>query len=148
MMEMLMGHSMLFNAMIGGTLIGLASACLMLFNGRIAGISGIVKGALQVEKGNFLWRATFICGMVLTGIIYQQFNPDLFLVKIDRSLWAYGIAGLLIGVGTGMASGCTSGHGVCGVGRLSNRSVAITMAFTGSGIVTVWVINTFFGGMI
>jgi len=64
-----MGNSLLINAIIGGTLIGLASACLMLFNGRIAGISGIVKGALRVEKGNFLWRATFICGMVLTGII-------------------------------------------------------------------------------
>ncbi len=147
-MEVLMGNSPVINAIIGGALIGLASACMMLFNGRIAGISGIIKGALQVEKGNFLWRATFIAGMVLTGLISLSLYPDFFQIRIERSLWAYGVAGLLVGVGTGMGNGCTSGHGVCGVGRLSNRSVAITMAFTGSGIVTVWVINTFFGGVI
>ena len=127
-------------------MIGLASAALMLFNGRIAGISGIVKGFLRFEKGDFLWRVTFILGMIVTGFIIQRLYPDYFLFQIDRSLWAYGFAGLLIGLGTGMARGCTSGHGVCGVARLSNRSVTITMSFTVSGIVVVWFINTFLGG--
>jgi uncharacterized protein len=147
-METLLGNTSILYPIIGGALIGLASIGLMLFNGRIAGISGIVKGALRIPKNDLLWRIAFILGMILTGIAIQNIYPELFLAEIDRSIWAYAAAGLLIGIGTGLANGCTSGHGVCGVGRLSNRSVTITMAFTLSGIITVWLINSFFGGMI
>lgn len=147
-MEALLGKISILYPIIGGGLIGLASIGLMLFNGRIAGISGIVKGALRIKNNDFLWRVTFILGMILTGVVLQFFYPEFFLAEIDRSIWAYAAAGLLIGIGTGLANGCTSGHGVCGVGRLSNRSVTITMAFTISGVITVWIINFAFGGMI
>jgi len=144
----LLGANTVINPIAGGIMIGIASAGLMFFNGRIAGISGIVKGFLRFEKGDFLWRAAFILGMILTGYLFQLIYPDFFLFEISRSLWAYGFAGLLIGLGTGLAKGCTSGHGVCGVARLSNRSVTITMSFTASGIIVVWIINTFLGGSI
>ena len=147
-MDTIIGNNIIFNAIIGGTLIGLASFCLMLFNGRIAGIAGIVKGALRPEKGNFMWRVTFIMGMILSGVLLERLYPQLYRMEIDRSIWAYAVAGLLIGIGTELANGCTSGHGVCGVGRLSNRSVTITMSFTLSGIIVVWVINTLLGGRI
>ncbi|MBU2646658.1 YeeE/YedE family protein [bacterium] len=147
-MEALLSKTALIYPIVGGILIGLASICLMLFNGRIAGISGILKGTLRFEKGNYLWRVTFVLGMVLAGILVLLVFPGYAVIEINRSLWAYAAAGLLVGLGTGMANGCTSGHGVCGVGRLSNRSVAITMSFTISGIITVWVINSVFGGMI
>jgi uncharacterized protein len=147
-MEDLITNTAIINPIFGGVLIGLASIGLMLFNGRIAGISGILKGIFSFQKGDTLWRITFIAGMILAGIVVQAINPDLTVVEITRSDWAYGIAGLLIGLGAGLANGCTSGHGVCGVGRLSNRSVSITMIFTASGIVTVWAINALLGGVI
>jgi len=146
--EKLIENSDLIYAIAGGVMIGLASIGMMLFNGRIAGISGILKGALRYQKNDFLWRISFVCGMVLTGAVISRFYPGYAVVEISRSIWAYMAAGLLIGLGAGLSNGCTSGHGVCGVGRLSNRSVMITMMFTISGIITVWVINTFFGGVI
>ena len=145
-MEEIFGNTDLIKPIIGGILIGLASIGMMLFNGRIAGISGIYKGTLQFKKGDMLWRVAFVAGMVLTGVVLQQVMPDFAVIEIDRSLAAFGVAGLLIGLGAGLANGCTSGHGVCGVGRLSNRSVTVTMSFTISGIIAVWIINTYFGG--
>ncbi len=147
-MKELIGNTALIQPIAGGILIGLASIGLMLFNGRIAGVSGILKGVIQYQKGDYLWRATFVIGMVLTGLVMSFVYPQFAVIEINRSLVAYGVAGLLIGLGAGLANGCTSGHGVCGVGRLSNRSVTVTMAFTVSGIVTVWAINTFLGGTI
>ncbi len=147
-MKELIGNTALIQPIIGGILIGLASIGLMLFNGRIAGVSGILKGVIRYEKGDYLWRATFVAGMVLTGFVMSLIYPQFAVIEINRSLAAYGFAGLLIGLGAGLANGCTSGHGVCGVGRLSNRSVTVTMAFTISGIVAVWTINTIFGGAI
>lgn len=148
LMKELLGNTALIYPILGGILIGCAAIGMMLFNGRIAGISGILKGTLKYEKNDFLWRATFIIGMIGTGVIMNQLYPTYAAIEISRSVWAYGISGLLVGIGAGMSNGCTSGHGVCGVGRLSNRSVMITMMFTISGIITVWVINTFFGGVI
>lgn len=147
-MEELLGNTKLIYPILGGILIGLASIGMMLFNGRIAGVSGIFKGMLQFNKSDFSWRAAFVLGMILTGLVMGFINPGYAVVEINRSLVAYGVAGLLIGLGAGLANGCTSGHGVCGVGRLSNRSVTVTMAFTVSGIMTVWAINTIFGGTI
>lgn len=147
-MKELIGNTALIYPILGGILIGLASIGMMLFNGRIAGISGILKGALRYEKNDFLWRVMFVLGMVLTGIVISRLFPNYAVIEINRTVWAYGISGLLIGIGAGLSNGCTSGHGVCGVGRLSNRSVMITMMFTISGIITVWVINRLFGGLI
>ena len=147
-MEVIMDNIELIKPIMGGILIGIASIGLMLFNGRITGIAGILKGILQFPKNDLMWRVSFVAGMILTGVVVSFVMPGFAVVEIDRSLVAYGAAGLLIGIGTGIANGCTSGHGVCGVGRLSNRSVTVTMAFTTSGIITVWVINTFFGGVI
>ena len=147
-MEEITGNIELIKPIIGGILIGFASIGLMLFNGRIAGIAGILKGFLQFPKNDLMWRVSFVAGMILTGVVVNIMMPGFAVVEINRSLVAYGAAGLLIGVGTGLANGCTSGHGVCGVGRLSNRSVTVTMSFTISGIITVWAINTFFGGVI
>lgn len=147
-MEALIGNTELIYPILGGILIGLASIGMMLFNGRIAGISGILKGALRPEKNDVLWRIAFVAGMILAGIVINRINPGYAVVEVNRSIWALGVAGLLIGIGAGLSNGCTSGHGVCGVGRLSNRSVMITMMFTIAGIITVWVINTFFGGMV
>ena len=147
-MEELIGNTALVQPIVGGILIGLASIGLMLFNGRIAGVSGILKGVIRYEKGDYLWRVTFVAGMLITGLVMSFIYPQFAVIEINRSLVAYGASGLLIGLGAGLANGCTSGHGVCGVGRLSNRSVTVTMAFTISGIVAVWIINTFFGGSI
>ena len=147
-MEEIIGNIEQIKPIVGGILIGFASIGLMLFNGRIAGIAGILKGVLQFPKNDLMWRVSFLAGMILTGVVVSFAMPDFAVVEIKRSFVAYGVAGLLIGLGTGLANGCTSGHGVCGVGRLSNRSVTVTMSFTISGIITVWVINTFFGGAI
>jgi uncharacterized protein len=147
-MEEITGNIAMIKPIIGGILIGIASIGMMLFNGRVAGISGILKGILQFPKNDLMWRVSFVAGMILTGLVFNFASPGFAVIEINRSLVAYGVAGLLIGIGTGLANGCTSGHGVCGVGRLSNRSVTVTMAFTVSGIVTVWAINTFFGGVI
>lgn len=147
-MEELIGNTALIQPIIGGILIGLASIGMMLFNGRISGISGILKGAFRYQKNDFLWRVAFVGGMIVTGVVIGRLFPEYAVIEIKRSIWAYGAAGLLVGIGAGMSNGCTSGHGVCGVGRLSNRSVMITMMFTIAGIITVWVINHFFGGSI
>lgn len=147
-MEEIIGNIEQIKPIVGGILIGFASIGLMLFNGRIAGIAGILKGVLQFPKNDLMWRVSFLAGMIITGVVVSFAMPDFAVVEIKRSFVAYGVAGLLIGLGTGLANGCTSGHGVCGVGRLSNRSVTVTMSFTISGIITVWVINTFFGGAI
>lgn len=145
-MEELLNSNDLIAPILGGIIIGLACLGLMAFNGRIAGISGIIKGALRFQKGDFIWRVSFIAGMIGMGFALLYFYSDYAEFDIDRSIISYGVAGLLIGLGTGISNGCTSGHGVCGIGRLSNRSVTATMAFTFAGIVTVWAINTFFGG--
>ena len=147
-MEEIIGNIEQIKPIVGGILIGFASIGLMLFNGRIAGIAGILKGVLQFPENDLMWRVSFLAGMIITGVVVSFAMPDFAVVEIKRSFVAYGVAGLLIGLGTGLANGCTSGHGVCGVGRLSNRSVTVTMSFTISGIITVWVINTFFGGAI
>lgn len=147
-MNELIENTAIIYPIVGGVLIGLASIGMMLFNGRIAGVSGILKGVIRPEKGEWTWKAAFVLGMILTGVAMTALYPQYAVVEIDRSIAAYAIAGLLIGLGAGMANGCTSGHGVCGVGRLSNRSVTITMSFTVSGIIIVWIINTFFGGSI
>jgi hypothetical protein len=125
------------SAIIGGILIGLGSAALAIFNGRIAGISGILGQLMNVKnapKNHFAWRLLFILGLLASPWIYQLF-ANLPKSTIAASTPELILAGLLVGVGTRMGSGCTSGHGVCGLGRLSTRSLIATLSFMASGFV-------------
>jgi uncharacterized membrane protein YedE/YeeE len=127
-------------AFAGGVLIGLAAAILILVNGRIAGVSGIIGGLLRPNKGDVAWRLAFIAGLILAAVIYGIFYalPE---VQVDASWGTVIIAGLVVGVGTRYASGCTSGHGICGVSRLSPRSMAATAIFMTAGFIVVYLLR-------
>lgn len=127
-------------ALAGGVLIGLASALFALFNGRIAGVSGIVAGMLRPNGGDVLWRIAFVAGMAAAPLLYLVFLP-LPEIRIDAGPAVLMLAGLLVGVGTQYGSGCTSGHGVCGLSRLSPRSLFATMMFMAAGFATVYVVR-------
>ncbi len=130
-------------ALAGGALIGLAAAILMLFQGRIAGISGIFGGMLMPRPGEVAWRAAFVAGLVVTGAAMLWFLPTAFVDTSERGLSFAVAAGLVVGVGTRMGSGCTSGHGVCGISRFSTRSLVATLTFIGTGALTVAAIGAF-----
>ncbi len=133
-----------WSALAGGLLIGLAAALFVLLNGRIAGISGILGGLLTPVRGDLLWRIAFLAGMVGAPAVWVLFSgmPE---VTIDAGYPALIVAGLLVGVGTRYGSGCTSGHGVCGLSRLSVRSLVATVSFMGAGFVTVYVVRHLLG---
>lgn len=133
-----------WSALAGGMLIGLAAAMFVLLNGRIAGISGVIGGLFKPVKGDVAWRAAFVLGLVGAPWLYALFvaQPQL---RIDASFSALVIAGLLVGVGTRYGSGCTSGHGVCGLARLSPRSLVATVAFMAAGFVTVFITRHLLG---
>jgi uncharacterized membrane protein YedE/YeeE len=126
-----------FVGLLGGLLIGIAAAMFVLLNGRIAGISGILGGLLQATQGDKFWRIMFLLGMAVSPYLYQ-IASDLPAVTIEADTAQLVIAGLLVGLGTSYASGCTSGHGVCGISRGSIRSIAATLTFMMTGIVTVY----------
>lgn len=126
------------SALAGGLLIGLAASILVLLNGRIAGISGIVGGLLQPVGGDVAWRAAFLVGLVAAPLLYALFAA-LPSLRIDADWGALVVAGLLVGVGTRYGSGCTSGHGVCGLSRASPRSMVATVVFIAAGVATVYV---------
>ena len=127
-------------ALAGGVLLGLASALFVLLNGRILGISGIVGGLLRPRAGDIGWRLAFVLGMLVApGLYWLVVGPT--QPRIDANWGMVVIAGLLVGVGTRYGSGCTSGHGVCGLSRMSPRSLVATMAFMGAGFVTVFLIR-------
>ncbi|HEV2430522.1 MAG TPA: YeeE/YedE family protein [Burkholderiales bacterium] len=125
-------------SLAGGILIGMAAAMLVLLNGRIAGISGIVGGLLVPRRHETGWRLAFVAGL-LSAPLAMGFYP--LTPRIDASFGLLVVAGLLVGIGTSYGSGCTSGHGVCGLSRLSPRSLVATVAFMGAGIVTVFVVR-------
>jgi hypothetical protein len=128
------------SAIIGGVLIGIAASLLALFNGRIAGISGIVSQLLHwksAPKEHLPWRVLFLIGLISSGWIYQLFFK-LPVITTSNSITTLIIAGLLVGVGTRLGSGCTSGHGVCGLGRLSTRSLIATLSFMTAGFVATY----------
>lgn len=133
-----------WSSLAGGVLIGIAAAMFALLNGRIAGISGVLGGLLKPVKGDVAWRVAFILGLVLAPLAYVLFS-DVPRPQIDASTGALVLAGLLVGIGTRYGSGCTSGHGVCGLSRLSPRSLAATLAFMGAGFVTVYVTRHLLG---
>ncbi|GAB2881081.1 YeeE/YedE family protein [Microbulbifer echini] len=131
-------------ALAGGALIGLASALLLIFNGRIAGISGMVGGLLESSSG-VGWRLAFIIGLLLAPLAWQLFSA-LPPIKIAAGYPTLIAAGLLVGFGTRLGSGCTSGHGVCGLSRLSSRSMIATLVFMAAGFVTVYVLRHLLAG--
>jgi len=122
---------------IGGLLIGGAAWVLIVFCGRIAGISGILGGVLNLKTPDKAWRLAFLAGIVLSPWLYRLVTP-LPEITLVTPWWLLIVAGLLVGIGTRYASGCTSGHGVCGLSRLSRRSLAATATFMGVAFATVW----------
>jgi len=123
-------------ALGGGVLIGASAAVLLVFNGRIAGISGITSGLLSANKGDTLWRGSFVAGLLIGGALLSLFAPSAVGVSPVSLPWI-ALAGVLVGVGTTLGNGCTSGHGVCGVARLSPRSLVATLTFITTGAITV-----------
>jgi len=131
-------------SLAGGALIGLAAAIFLLFNGRIAGISGILGGLLKWPKGDIAWRSAFLLGLIGAPAAYGLFAP-LPAVQVEAGTVTLLAAGLLVGIGTRYGSGCTSGHGVCGLSRRSSRSLVATAAFMTAGFVTVFIVRHLIG---
>lgn len=125
-------------ALEGGALIGVSASLMLGFNGRVMGISGIVGGLLKPVAGDIAWRALFVAGLLLGGLIAMAVSPGAFSSGA-APLGVVLLAGLLVGFGTRVGNGCTSGHGVCGISRLSPRSAAATVTFIGAGALTVLV---------
>ena len=133
-----------WSALAGGVLIGVAAAMFVLLNGRIAGISGVIGGLLKPTPGDIAWRAAFVVGLLGAPLAYSLFAA-LPKPQIAAPNGALVLAGLLVGIGTRYGSGCTSGHGVCGLSRLSPRSLVATAAFMGAGFITVYAIRHLLG---
>src|SRR5215813_10652380 len=140
-----MEHFTPFASLIGGMLIGLSATMLLLCDGKIAGISGIVAGMLSPQKNDTGWRVVFAAGLLTGGALLARFAPQTLVVAITRSPAALIGAGLLVGFGTRLANGCTSGHGVCGLSRLSPRSIVATAIFMAAAIVVVALTRHVFG---
>lgn len=134
------------SALAGGALIGVAAALFAVLNGRIAGISGILGGLLRPQRGDIAWRVAFVVGLLAAPAAYALLSglPD---IRIDAGYPALIVAGLLVGAGTRFGAGCTSGHGVCGISRLSPRSLAATLAFMAAGFATVFALRHVIGAL-
>lgn len=124
-------------SLAGGLMLGVAAAAFILLHGRILGISGIVGGLLRPRRSDIAWRLTFVLGMLAAPLVYGMLAGSVQM-RVDAGWGVVVIAGLLVGAGTRYGSGCTSGHGVCGLARLSPRSLVATLAFMGAGFVTVY----------
>jgi len=133
-------HFTPWTALAGGILLGLASAMFILVNGRVLGISGIVGGLLRPKTGDAGWRISFVLGMLAAPLLYMLVAGPV-PATIDAGWGIVVLAGLLVGVGTRYGSGCTSGHGVCGLSRLSPRSLAATLSFMGAGFAIVFLVR-------
>jgi len=132
-------------ALAGGVLIGLSATLLLALNGRIAGISGIASGVLLPRRGDAAWRVAFLIGLVAAGALYVRWVPGVPLPRTGFPRPLLLLGGLLVGFGTRMAGGCTSGHGVCGIGRRSPRSLAAVLVFMAAGIATTFVVRHWLG---
>ena len=133
-------------ALLGGALIGLAAAGLLWSNGKILGVSGIVGGALKTKGANRHWRLGFILGMVAGAFLISPLGFSILQQPVNRPLVWVATGGLLVGLGTSIGNGCTSGHGVCGIGRGSGRSFLATVVFMTMGIITTALVNFLLGG--
>jgi uncharacterized membrane protein YedE/YeeE len=130
----------LLHSLIGGVLIGLAAALVLLTHGRTAGISSLLAGSLPPVENGLGWRLFFLAGLVGTGVVFRLFDPGAFAPGAQAAPVPLLVAsGLLVGFGTRLGGGCTSGHGVCGIGRLSRRSIVATLTFMATGALTVLV---------
>lgn len=134
------------SAFSGGLLIGLAAAAFMLLHGRIMGVSSILGGLLTSVKDDSVWRVSFLAGLIAAPILGSLigFMPS---VRIEQSFLGLSFAGLLVGFGTSLGNGCTSGHGVCGIARLSPRSIIATLTFMAFGMLTVWLMHKIQSGL-
>ena len=129
-------------AFAGGLLIGLSAVIMLLFNGRITGISGILDGiVINSKSGDRVWRICFLLGLALGGFLFKLIMPDSFIPRDGFSLVLLVTGGFIVGVGTRMGSGCTSGHGICGIARFSQRSILATVIFMVTGGITVYFIR-------
>lgn len=122
---------------LGGLIIGLAATIMLLFSGRVTGISGIIGGILNSKTLDRDWRIFFVAGLILGGFTLKILRPDFFTVISSATTIDYVIAGLLVGFGTLLGNGCTSGHGVCGISRFSPRSLVATVTFISAGVISV-----------
>ena len=141
-----MDMSNFLGPLIGGALIGVAVTIMLLFNGRVTGISGIIASSLAKPNKDGVWRWMFLLGLIVGGVLMQRLHPEYFVNQSGRSLAIIGLAGLLVGYGTVMGSGCTSGHGVCGISRFSVRSLLATVTFMAFGFMTVQIVRYLLGG--
>jgi uncharacterized protein len=128
-------------SLMGGILIGLSASAMLVLDGKIAGISGIFAGVLRPARGDTAWKACFLAGLLAGGLMLRLALPQAFAFGILRSPGVLVLAGLLVGFGTRLGNGCTSGHGVCGIGRLSPRSVVATATFVATGALIVFIVN-------
>jgi uncharacterized membrane protein YedE/YeeE len=135
------------HALIGGALIGVAVSLMLLFNGRVTGISGIIGGVVKPTLGDLSWRVFFVLGLISGGLILKFFNPGVFEIKSSAHSIDYIIAGLFVGFGTLLGNGCTSGHGVCGISRFSVRSIFSTLTFITFGVLSVLVFKMLRGSL-
>ena len=136
-------HFTPFASLTGGIILGIASAIFILANGRILGISGILGGLMPPKVGDTFWRVSFLLGLFAAPSVFHAVVPAEYITapRIDATDMMVVIAGLLVGIGTRYASGCTSGHGVCGLSRLSPRSLVATLSFMGAGFAMVYVMR-------
>jgi len=135
------------SAAIGGALIGLAAVLLMRFNGRIAGVTGIMDGLINLHGDGRLWRLAFIAGLIAAPLATALVGYPVAMPQMPDSTVVIAIAGLLVGFGTRLSNGCTSGHGICGIARLSPRSIIATMVFLAAAIVVVALTHHVLGGL-
>ena len=133
-------------SLLGGMILGVAAALYVILHGRILGISGIVSGLLHPKESDTAWRLSLVLGLITAPFLAALFFGIFPIIEIDSSWTAMVIAGLLVGFGAQYGSGCTSGHGICGLSRLSPRSLLATLAFMGAGFITVFVIRHLIGG--
>ncbi len=134
------------SALTGGVLIGIAASVLLWLNGRLAGVSSIMGGLVRPQSGDTTWRLLFLAGLILGTLLYQLAGGDVSAIRIETGMPVLIAAGLLVGVGTRVGDGCTSGHGVCGLALLSPRSLAATATFMLIAGVTVYVVRHLVGG--
>ncbi len=136
----------LVSSLVGGMLIGLSAVLFMLLNGRIAGVSGIAGGLIAPVAGDWQWRLAFVLGLICGPLVFMALGGQLPDIQFPvSSPFALAAAGLIVGFGTRLGGGCTSGHGVCGVSRLSPRSIVATVAFMFTGFATVYIIRHLLG---
>jgi uncharacterized membrane protein YedE/YeeE len=141
LMENMVAFEDVWKSLAGGGLIGLSATVLLLGTGRVAGITGILGGLLRVPSGDTAWRAAFLAGLASAGAVMAWWVPAAFEVTVDRPVALLMVGGSLAGFGARLGSGCTSGHGVCGISRLSGRSMVATCVFVATGMVTVYLTN-------